>query len=280
MVYMALVLAVMVGVLYATYDLARLTTAKIQSQNAADAAALAAASVKVSIHNTRTLAYAAMTGEATLARLKLAKAVAVLGQNPLPVPGQAFAGEKEFQKYIKQADRHLRKLHKLRNGLIAYNRWIARRGPAIVADAARVAYAANIAGLNDDTGRGRTFNGQNIHLMDGSRNLVENGGTFKHGQFIGGVNYIDEGANDVGTAGKTFVGVEPVFMPLGSGLMGGGKPMTLPALAAAGPVPARELARADPGNGDMALGGFGMPWYSARLLPIGKINGYPHEILH
>ena len=275
MVYMAIVLAVLVGVLYATYDLARLTTAKIQSQTAADAAAMAAASVKVSVHNTRTLAYAAMTGEATFARLKLAKAMAVLGKNP-SIPGQPFLAGPEFEKYVNQAGKHLIKLHKLRDGLIAYNEWIAQKGPDIVADAARIAYGANIAGMNDSSGPGQTANAQNMHLMDGTRNLVENGGTFKSGQFIGGVNYIGEGAGATGASGKTFVWVEPLFVPLGSGLLGGGGPMPMPALAAAGPVPSKDIA----GDGDLSAGGFGMAWYSPRLFPIGGLHGYPHELLH
>ena len=279
MIYMALVMAVLVGVLYATYDLARLTTAKMQAQNASDAAALAAASVKVSIHNTRTLAYAAMTGEAAFARLKLAKAMAVLGQQP-PLPGQPYLAEPEFKKYVEAASKHVKKLPKLRAGLIAYNKWIARKGPEIVADAARVAYVANISTLNDDTGRGRTANGQNIHLLDGTKNLVENGGNFKSGQFIGGVNYVGEGAGDTGAAGKTFVWAEPVFVPMGSGLTGGSAPMSIPSLAAAGPVPSKELAGSDPGDGDLSANGFGMPWYSPRLFPIGGLHGYPHELLH
>jgi hypothetical protein len=279
MVYMALVMAVMVGVLYATYDMARLTTAKMQAQTAADAAALAAAAVKVSVHNTRTLAYMAMTGEATFARLKLAKAMAVLGKNP-PVPGQQYAAGPEFEKYVTQAGKHLKKMRKLRSGLLAYNRWIGQRGPEIIADAARVAYVANISGLNDETGRGASANGQNLHLMDGSKNLVENGGTFKAGEFIGGFNYRSENAGSTGAAGKTFVWVEPTYVPLGSGILGTSQQMPIQSMAAAGPVPSSEIAKSEAGDGDLSVGPIGMPWYSPRLFPIGRIHGYPHELLH
>jgi len=274
-VYMALVLAVMVGVLYATYDLARMTTAKMQAQTAADAAALAAAAVKVSVHNTRTVAYAAMTGQAALARLKLAKAMAVMMALP---PGPAAV--QEFQKYQNQAVKHLERMRKLRAGLIEYDRWIAQKGPEIVADAARVAYVANVAGLNDDSGRGHAANGNNLHLMDGTKNLVENGGTFKSGQFIGGINYVSENAGPTGAAGKTFVWAEPIFVPLGSGLLGGDQQMPMPSLAAAGPVPSSELAKSEPGDGDLSYNSFGMPWYSPRLFAIGGLNGFPHELLH
>jgi hypothetical protein len=276
MVYMALVMAVMVGVLYATYDLARMTTAKMQAQTAADAAALAAAAVKVSVHNTRTVAYAAMTGEAAFARLKLAKAMAVIAQNP-PVPGAAAA---DFNKYVKEARSHLKRMRRLREGLIAYNRWIASKGQDIVADAARVAYVANAAGLNDDSGRGRAANGNNVHLMDGPKNLVENGGTFKSGQFVGGINYVSENAGPTGAAGKTFVWAEPVFVPLGSGLLGGDQQMPMPSVAAAGPVPSDEVGKVEPGAGDLSWQGFGMPWYTPRLFPVRAVHGFPHEILH
>ncbi len=274
MVYMALVMAVMVGVLYATYDLARMTTAKMQAQNAADAAALAGAAVKVSVHNTRTVAYAAMTGQAALARLKLAKAMAITFELP---PGPAAV--KEFDKYYSQAQKHLGKLRKLREGLILYNNWMAAKGPEIVADAARVAYVANVSGLNDDSGRGHAANGNNIHLMDGTKNLVENGGTFKSGQFIGGVNYVSENAGPTGAAGKTFVWAEPIFVPLGSGLLGGDQRLPMPSLAAAGPVPSAEVAKAE-GGGDLSYNSFGMPWYTPRLFAIGGLHGYPHELLH
>ncbi len=275
---MAIVLAVLVGILYSTYDMARLTAAKIQSQDAADAAALAAVSVKVSIHNTRTLAYAAMTAEATLARLRIAKAVAILASYPAG-PGAA-AAEVQVTSYIKKADGHLKKLKELRDTLDAYNHWVAQAAPQIVSEAARIGYAANIAGMNDDSGAGATANETNMQLMDGDQNLVENGGTFKSGQFIGGINYRSESAGSSGDAGKTFVWVEPRYMPLGSGLLGGLGAMTLPALAAAGPASSSQIAKADPKDGDMAIDGFGLPWYSPRLFAIGGLHGYPNAILH
>lgn len=279
MVYMAIVAAVLVGVLYATYDLAYLTTAKIQSQNAADAAALAAASVKVSIHNTRTLAYAAMTAEATIARLKLAKSLAILGEQP-PVPGQPYAALAQFQQELKEAHAHITKLQELWTTLKAYNHWVAQVGPQVVADAARIGYAANIANMNENAGPGASANQANLHLLDGDLNLVENGGTFQSGQFIGGVNYRSESAGPSGDAGKTFVGVEPDFAPLGGAFLGAGGPVPLPALAAAGPVPSSDIARTDPGDGDLSVGGFGMPWYSPRLFAIGGVHGFPHALLH
>ncbi|MBI6545875.1 MAG: hypothetical protein HY692_03715 [Cyanobacteria bacterium NC_groundwater_1444_Ag_S-0.65um_54_12] len=280
LVYLTMVLVVLATALYATYDLGRLTLARMQAQNAADSAALAAVSVKASVHHTRTLAYAAMTGEANLARLKLAAALAVLGEQP-PVPGQPYLAKPQFDRYMREAEAHLAKLRRLRAGLIAYNRWIAKEGPTIVAAAARVAYAANVAELNDASGKGQSGNLQNLHLLDSSKNLLENGASFKAGQFIGGINYVSEGAGETGAAGKTFVWVEPVFVPLGTNLLGAqGSPLILPAYAAAGPVHSREIGRDLPQAGDLSFAGFGMRWYSARLFQIGGIHGFPHKLLH
>lgn len=279
LVYFTLVLAVIIGVLYATYDLARLTTAKMQAQTAVDAAALAGSSVKVSVHHTRSLAYAAMTGQATLARLKFAKAIAVVGAQP-PVPGQPYLAAKEFDKWVGEAQAHVVKLRRLRAGLVAYNAWVAKEGPEIVADAARLAFNANVSGMNAAIGEGSAANARNLTLLAGSKNLPENGGQFASGRFVGGVNYPGESAGAGGSAGKTLVWAEPVYRPLGSALLGASHPLALPSVAAAGIVPASELKAAEPGSGDAGLGGFGFRWYAPRLFQVGGVNGYPHELLH
>ena len=279
LVYFTLVLAVVVGVLYATYDLARLTTAKMQAQTAVDAAALAGSAVKASIHHTRSLAYAAMTGQATLARLKFAKALAVIGDKP-PVPGQAYAAAPEFEKWMEQAEGHVRKLRRLRSGLVAYNAWVAREGPEIVADAARLAFNANVEGMNAAIGDGQAANARNLTLMEGPRNLPENGGNFASGKFVGGVNYPGESAGGGSSSGKTLVWAEPVYRPLGSALVGASHPLEMPSVAAAALVPAQELAAAEPGVGDAGLGGFGLRWLTPRLFQVGGVHGYPHELLH
>ncbi|MBU6429319.1 MAG: hypothetical protein KGR26_09935, partial [Cyanobacteria bacterium REEB65] len=273
MVYVAILLAVLVGVLYSTYDVARMISAKIQAQNAADAAALAAASVKVSVHNTRTLAYAAMTTEAALARIDLAEALIALGAWP--------ASEAQFTRAMSSATDHLDKLQELRAGLKAYNHWVGQAGPQIVADAARIAYAANIAGANGNSGGGAAANTANLHLLDGPANLVENSADYQQGEFIGGFNYRGESAGPDGDAGKTFVEVKPDFVPTGGGWLGGSSPMELPALAAAGPVPASQIAKVDPGEGDLSLFHVaGLHWYAPRLFAIGNVPGMAHAVLH
>ncbi|MEB3298574.1 MAG: pilus assembly protein TadG-related protein [Candidatus Sericytochromatia bacterium] len=279
LVYFTLVLAVIVGVLYATYDLARLTTAKMQAQTAVDAAALAGTAVKVSIHHTRSLAYAAMTGQATLARLKFAKALAVVGSKP-PLPGQPYLAAEEFDKWVGEANAHVARLRRLRAGLVAYNSWVAREGPAVVADAARLAFNANVSGMNAAMGEGTAANARNLSLLAGPRNLPENGGQFAAGRFVGGVNYPGEAAGAGGAAGKTLVWAEPVYRPLGSALLGASHPLVLPSVAAAGLVPAGELKAAEPGSGEAGAGGVGLRWYTPRLLQVGGLNGYPHELLH
>lgn len=282
MIYVAIVAGALVTVLYTTYDLGRLVAAKVMSQNGADAAALAAVSLKVSVHHTRTLAYLAMTDQATLARREILAGIASLndfnGQVPAaPAPGQppgpapTKPTNATFEDHMKRADKHMDRYHRLRHGLRAYNAWIEEEGPKLAAEAARIAYASNVTGMNDHSAAGRAVDERNMRLLADPGAFVENGG-LGSSKFIGGMNFANEGAGKRGVSGKSFVWVKPQVQPLSRGK----QPLELWAWAAAGPVPAVTIQNVDPREQGLGfkvpvLGEFGIPWYSPRLMRTGKL---------
>lgn len=282
MIYVAIVAGALVTVLYTTYDLGRLVAAKVMSQNGADAAALASVSLKVSIHHTRTLAYLAMTDQAILARREILAGIGSLnsfsGSVPsAPAPGQppgAPPGKPThaaFEEHMKRANQHMDRYHRLRHALRAYNAWIEEDGPRLAAEAARIAYAANVSGMNDHSAAGRAVDARNMRLLSDPGAFVENGG-LGSSKFIGGMNFANEGAGKRGVSGKSFVWVKPQVQPLSRGAA----PLELWAWAAAGPVPAATIQSSDPREQGLGLkvpplGEFGIPWYSPRLMKTGKL---------
>ncbi len=282
MIYVAIVAGALVTVLYTTYDLGRLVAAKVMSQNGADAAALASVSLKVSVHHTRTLAYLAMTDQAILARREILAGIASLSQfngvaPSLPAPGQppvpapAKPTHAAFEDHMKRADQHMDRYNRLRHGLRAYNAWIEEEGPKLAAEAARIAYAANVSGMNDHSATGRAVDQRNMRLLSDPGAFVENGG-LGTSKFIGGMNFANEGAGKRGVSGKSFVWVKPQVQPLSRGAA----PLELWAWAAAGPVPAVTIQGTDPREQGLSfkvpvLGEFGLPWYSPRLMRTGKL---------
>lgn len=282
MIYVAIVVGALVTVLYTTYDLGRLVAAKVMSQNGADAAALASVSLKVSVHHTRTLAYLAMTDQAVLARREILAGIGSLSKfqgvvPSLPAPGAppgtppAKPTHAEFEDHMKRAEVHMDRYNRLRHGLRAYNAWIEEDGPRLAAEAARIAYAANVTGMNDHSATGRAVDARNMQLLSDPGAFVENGG-MGSSKFIGGMNFANEGAGKRGVSGKSFVWVKPQVQPLSRGK----EPLELWAWAAAGPVPAVTIQGADPREQGLSfkvpvLGEFGIPWYSPRLMRTGKL---------
>lgn len=260
LVYVALIMAVIVAALLALFDLGRLTGAKIQAQNAADAAALAAASVKVSVHHTRELAYLAMTDQGVRARLELLGALA------------SFSDEREFQDHVRKAGIHLGRIQKLKTDLAEYNDWIDTAGPEIVADAARLAYAANIQGMNDHLTTAKGLELENLRALDAPNALRENS---DQGQELGGVNYPSEGLGAHNVAGKSYVEVVPKYQGFDWSFFGSGSrdPVEVPAWAAAGFAPSTGIALDPAAKGaeqPLKLGGIGLNWYSPRLVRTGQ----------
>lgn len=270
LLYVAVFATVLVGLIYYVYDSARLFTGKIQSQNAADAAALAAVSLKANVHNTRTLAYLAMTEQANVARIEMMRAMAALGKEPAGSP-TALAN---FNKHMEEAKKATKRVKKLRAGLVAFNEWIQREGPEIVTQAAKTGYLANIGGMNDKTGLGNAAEAKNLSLLSSPTDLRENGGGWGAGQMLGAVNYQAEGTGGSGNSGKTYVEVDPKFSPLGLKLMkykgGDGGLFDLHARAAAGPVPMDNLE----------VAGFRLNWYVPRLFRVGKKHGESYDPKH
>lgn len=266
LIYVALMMAVLVTVIFAVFDLGRLMSAKIRSQNAADAAALAAVSLKVGVHHTRSLAYLAMTEEGIRARVELINALASFGQ------------EGVFNAHLRKANAHVDKILRLQKGLVAYNQWIDQAGPAMVADAARLGYAANIQGMNAHLSSGAALDAENLRAIDAPGALRENG---NHGaQTLGGVIYPKEGLGKGKDAGKTFVEVVPKFQGFDYAIFGFGPKsgaIDVPAWASAGYVSADAIS-SDPaakGSGlklNTPFGNFGLNWYSPRLVRTGQKN--------
>lgn len=268
LVYVAIFLAVLVTALFALFDLGKLTMAKIQAQNGADAAALAAVSVKVSVHHTRELAYLAMTEQGLHARVELLYALS------------SFDDPSTLQRHVRRAEAYLKRLRALHDGLLAYNAWVDQEGPALVAEAARLGYVANIRGMNSHRASGAALDARNALELDQAGALRENS---TEQRFIGQVNYPKEGLGKGKDGGKSFVEVVPHFCGMDWSIfgVGTGGEVEVPAWAAAGAVRDDELAH-DPQAGGQAftVSGYGLHWYTPRLVRTGRREdggfGGPH----
>jgi len=259
LIYVALVMAVLVTVLLALFDLGRLVTAKIRAQNAADAAALAAVSVKVSVHHTRELAYVAMTGQAMRARIELLHALVNLDNDA------------EFNRHLGRAEAYMARLDSLRQGLLDYNKWVDQAGPAIVEEAARLAYVANIQGMNDHAANGQALELKNFNAIKAPGAIRENS---NQSSFVADVNYVNQGLGPKKGAGKSFIEVVPQYQGLNWSLFGFGGiggPVDVPAWASAGYASANEIEKDPAAKGKkLQLGPASLRWYSPRLIRTGQ----------
>lgn len=265
LMYGAGVIVLLVALFFGAVDLGQLVLGKIQAQNAADSAAMSASSLKAGVHNTRTIAYRAASGQLTLSRMQLVKATGLAFQE-LAKPGTK--SQKQFKESIKEARGHRFRIEKLRDGIIKFNQWAtnAQDGPQAARKAAEIGYLGNIGSLGMADSR-------NMNLLDGLEALAENGrsapGTGGQSSTVGGVTYTGEGLNPNGAAGKTLVRIAPRVGAFGAAWLSYSGDGVLPAEAVAGTM----LAEKAYGKNPAGLSKYGVNWYTVRLMPIGGAPG-------
>ena len=222
MPYVAFMIFILAGAAFVIFDIGFMINARIQSQNAADAAALAAVSVKINKHHMDSLLRAAMTQEALMAQAEIRAAQAIAlqaltkaenapippepqpGQPAVPAPGtdEVIAMGKRYKQRMNRGYKHAVKLHRESIALKAWYKWLERSGPTAVREAARVGYALNMQGYDD---LGNAIQADNVtKVLDKNEDLLESRtglGTTNIGGFI----YAGEAASVNGMFGKTFV---------------------------------------------------------------------------
>ncbi|HEY9723750.1 MAG TPA: pilus assembly protein TadG-related protein [Oscillatoriaceae cyanobacterium] len=256
LLYGAGMLVLLVALFFGMLDLGWLVLGKVESQNAADAAALSASGLKASVHNTRELAYRAMSGQVTIARAYLLEATGIAIDE---LAGSTPGTTDSFDTVFKKAQSARSKAERLRNGLIAFNEWVTgqQAGQTLVQQAAEAGYTGNLGSLGVMRG--------NLGLMQGEQALPENSHTFGT-TTVGGVAYTGEALAPNTFAGKTLVRLYPKVATFGSGMLGYGAQALVDTESAAGPLP---VSRVDAG-GTGAVDRFGVNWYTVRLMPVGK----------
>jgi hypothetical protein len=254
LLYGACVLVLIGTFFYGALDLGQLVLGKINAQSSADSAALSAAALKVSVHNTRSLAYRAMTGQLDLTRLQLIRATGA-AISEISTPGK---NQTVFEDAIKRAHWHHTKVEELRTGLLAFNAWVSSKsaGSELVQQAAEIGYAGSLGSLaSSDQG--------NVALLDDPQALLENAGRGGAGKMVGHVLYPAEALTPDGMAGYSYVKIQPKVTTLGPASMGMGNTTAMEAMAVAGPI------EVPPGNSINAR--YGINWYSVRLQPVGNV---------
>lgn len=251
LLYGAGVVVMTVALFYGAMDIGLLVLGKIQAQNAADAAALAAASLKASVHNTRSLAYRAATGQVNLTRLALVEATnAALIEIARP-----HNNPEAFRKAIAKARGHRAKVEKLAACLKQFNSWVTDDtvGPRLTYQAAEIAYIGNLGYL-------RIADDSNLTFKKDA--MIENSTS---SPTIGGVAYGGESLARGKFAGKSMVKIEPKINAIGAGFLDYSEQSVLSATAVAGPVDAKSQY-----GSTKAVDRYGITWYTVRLMPIGK----------
>lgn len=260
LVWGAGVTVLIVAVFFGAMDMGQLVLGKIQAQNAADAAALSASSLKASVHNTRALAYRAATGQVYLSRLHMIRATGIALSEIAKPAGR----DKDFNDAMGRATFHRNKVERLRDGIEKFNLWVTgpQMGPRLVRQAAEVGYVGNLGTL-------WTADAKNLKLLDeGTDALYENSKT--PGGIIGNVTYSAEALNQTGHAGKSMVRIEPNVGAFGGAFLGHDDKAALAAEATAGPVPAEKQFGK---TGVKGVAAYGIQWYTVRLMPIGSGPG-------
>lgn len=248
------VLVLIVALFYGAIDVGEVVLGKIEAQNAADAAAMTASAVKASVHNTRSMAYRAATGQLVLCRMELVEATGAA----LEAISAGQAMQPVYAKAMANAELHHKRLELLRQGIGQFNQFVTGKdGPEITMAAAQVGYKGNLGTLG-------TIIPSNLSLLDSKSALPE----FGQG-FAAGVTLSTESMTPMGHSGKTAVVVEPKTSVFGGGLLGYNSQEDLSAKAMAGPMDANELY----GSSLRAINDYGIHWYVTRLLPIGLGTG-------
>ncbi|MEB3284976.1 MAG: pilus assembly protein TadG-related protein [Candidatus Sericytochromatia bacterium] len=250
------VVVITMALFYGALDIGLLVLGKIQAQTAADASALAASGVKASVHNTRSLAYRASSGQIAMARAHLVRATG-LALNGLVDPSNT--NRKSFRDALSRAIHHRENVEALHEGLKSYNSWVAQAevGPATVKKAAEFAFRNNLGVLG-------VTDAKNYALIRKPDAIAEFGNT----GLIGGTAFPEETIG-TGSGGKSHVAVEPQITALGGGLLGYGRSSILSAAATAGPLDAQKVYGGKLGALDPQRG-YGVNWYTVRLLAVGQ----------
>lgn len=285
--YAAFLILILSAAALVVFDIGRMVNARIQAQNSADAAALAAVSVKVTKHHVDTLLRAAMSQEAIIAQAEIRAAQAVAlraflkGNNSVvvtpidpvnPNPGNPLQGQfkdlgDRYRAHANLAYKHAVKLHRERLALQAWYRWLEKQAPIAVLEAARIGYAVNLQGydnLSDPALRANLEEELN-QLQD----LPEN----RSLPAIDGFIYAEDAASRQGTFGKTFLELttRTVSTQAGAALLKYLQQYELRSSAAA------QLIK-QPGNTPVSPVSFlAMNWYSPRLM---AIEDQPQEVGH
>jgi hypothetical protein len=258
------VTVLIVACFFGAMDMGQLVLGKIQAQNAADAAAMSAASLKASVHNTRSLAYRATTGQVQLTRLQLIRATGIAITEISTPAGR----QKDFADAVGRASFHRNKVERLRNGILQFNQWVTgtgtgeKAGPELARQAAEVGYVGNLGTL-------WTADPKNLKLLDqGTDAFFENKRT--PGGIIGNVTFEGEAMNNTGHAGKSMVRITPSVGAFGGAVLGHDNKAALTADAVAGSIPADKVY-----GKSKAMSLYGIEWYTVRLMPIGNDPSRP-----
>jgi len=280
--YVAFLLLILTAAGLIVFDVGYLVNARIKSQNAADAAALAAVAVKINKHHVDTLVRAAMTQESLIAQAEIRAAQAVVLQaflkgnqaepgspeNPIPIGDpKVFKNLRErYRSHANKAYKHAVKLQRERLALEAYYTWLAEQGPTAVREGARTAYALNMQGYDDlnDANLQKNLNEVLVQNSD----LLENRGAWGE---VGGFTYANEAASMKGVFGKSFVEMKTYANASdgGTALLKYLKQFELTSSAAAQLLKRPETT---------PLGFVSINWYSPYLMPIEGDN--PSKVLH
>lgn len=254
LLYGAGMLVLLVALFLGMMDIGRLVLGKIEAQNAADAAAMSASALKASVHNTRSLAYRAMTGQIDIARARLIEATGLALDQ---VAGTNSSRKDHFLDTFKKAQVARSKAERLRNGLLAFNAWVTgpEAGPNLARQAAEVGYLGNAGTLSAQA--------NNLHLLEKDESFPENSHTFGT-KLVGGVTYTGEALGPETFAGKSLVRLYPQVGTVGGSILHYDALTTVDVEAAAGPVPASKQYGSMPG-----IAPYGIEWYTVRLMPVG-----------
>lgn len=253
------VVVITMTLFYGAIDIGLLVLGKIQAQGAADAAAMSASGLKVSVHNTRSLAYRAASGQIGLTRMALVQATG-LALNGILDPSEK--NKKAFSEAISKAHHHRDSVEMLHTGIKNYNAWLIQNDTATgaVKKAAEIGYLGNIGVLG-------TMNASNLRLIKQNDAMAEFSAS---SPMIGGTTFAEEVVG-TGSGGKSHVMVEPKVNALGASFLAYGAQSALSASATAGPVDAAKAY----GGSLKALKLYGVNFYTIRLLAIGGAGSKP-----
>lgn len=292
MPYVAVLILLLVAGTFVVYDIGRLVNARIQFQNATDAAALAGVAIKINKHHVDTLVRAAMTQEAIIAQAEIATAQSIALQaflkgsstmsvqplnpdtgqpvGPNPILGDMKEYSTRYKVHANRAYKHAVKFHRERLALEAYYRWLEHNGPTAVREAARVGFLANIQGYDDLGDPSLVDNVEAVLNRD--EDMLENRREFSIPPLYG-FKYSEDAASEAGMFGKSFAEIKAngIATKSGAALLRYFETFQLNSAAAA------QIVNRPDRNSLGPLSAYTMQWYSPHLMAIEKD---PQEVGH